>query len=81
VHALALVRDLNLTLFLFFLIGFFLVVFLIAIGILGKKNLLLVVTVVEHLILLLIIMINLGSCVFHELVIIVDAGYRCCVGG
>jgi len=71
-HALALVSELDLVLFSF--VGFFLVVFLIALGILGEKDLLLVISVVEHLLLLFVDLIQLGSCVIHELVIIVDAG-------
>lgn len=78
-HALALVSELDLVLFSF--VGFFLVVFLIALGILGEKDLLLVISVVEHLLLLFVDLIQLGSCVIHELVIIVDAGYWGCVGG
>lgn len=78
--ALALVGELDLVLIIFF--GFLIVfTILVALGILREKDLLLVISVVEHLLFVFVNLIKLGSGIVHELVIIVDAGYWRCIGG
>ncbi len=78
--ALALVGELDLVLIIFF--GFLIVfTILVALGILREKDLLLVISVVEHLLFLFVNLVQLGSGIVHELVIIVDAGYWRCIGG
>jgi hypothetical protein len=79
-HALALVGELDLVLIIFF--GFLIVfTILVALGILREKDLLLVISVVEHLLFLFVNLVQLCSGIVHELVIIVDAGYWRCIGG
>jgi len=78
--ALALVSELDLVLIIFF--GFLIVfTILVALGILREKDLLLVISVVEHLLFLFVNLVQLCSGIVHELVIIVDAGYWRCIGG